>query len=144
MPIDIKCLNLDKIVADLEARSQSMDATLEKTAKQMGILATNEIHPLTAKKTGNWDSTIYAKVTKLGPFKYELWVGSKGAFTNGKKNDIPGDDTPNGRNYGADQEHLNHPIEMGWNAAQAAMKDLYQRNITAGVNYSGLKTGACD
>jgi hypothetical protein len=119
--IDIKFLNADKIIQGLNDRVKNIESTLEKTAKGMGVLACNEIHPLTHKKTGNWDSTIHAEVSKLGPMKYELWVGSRGAF-NGS-----------GYNYGARQEKLNHPIERGWQSAQGEMKDLFQRNITAGL-----------
>jgi hypothetical protein len=119
--IDIQFTNAAQIRASLDAKIKNIEATLEKTAKQMGVLATNEIHPLTHKKTGNWDNTIHAEVSQLGPMKYELWVGSKGAFA------------ANGYNYGARQERLNHPIEMGWDRAQAPMKDLFQRNITAGL-----------
>ena len=119
--IGILFTNAAQIKASMDAKIKNIEATLEKTAKQMGVLATNEIHPLTAKKTGNWDNSIHAEVSQLGPMKYELWVGSKGAFSK------------DGYNYGARQERLNHPIEMGWGRAQAPMKDLFQRNITAGL-----------
>jgi hypothetical protein len=119
--IDIKFINADKIIQGLNDRVKTIEDTLEKTAKGMGVLACNEIHPLTHKKTGNWDGTIHAEVSKLGPMKYELWVGSKGAFA------------ANGYNYGARQEALFHPINQGWNAAQSEMQDLFQRNITAGL-----------
>jgi len=116
----IEFTNAAQVMASLNNRVKNIEATLEKTAKQMGVLATNEIHPLTAKKTGNWDSTIHAEVKKLGSLKVELWVGSKGAFSNGY-------------NYGAFQERTRHPIEMGWIRAQSEMKNLFQRNITAGL-----------
>jgi hypothetical protein len=119
--IEIKFTNAAQIVASLNAKVKNIESTLEKTARQMGVLATNEIHPLTHKKSNTWDNSIHAVVTKLGPFKYELWVGSKGAFAKG------------GYNYGARQERLFHPIEKGWWAAQGPMKDLYQKNITAGL-----------
>jgi hypothetical protein len=118
----IELINRQVIEANLDAKDKRIQAVLEKTAKQMGILATNEIHPLTAKKTGNWDSTIHAEVHSTPDLnRVELWVGSYGAFSK------------DGYNYGALQEHTRHPIEIGWNKAQAAMRDLFQKNITAGL-----------
>jgi hypothetical protein len=119
--IDIQFTNAAQIKASLDAKAKNIEATLEKTARQMGVLATNEIHPLTHKKSNTWDNSIHADVKKIGPFKYELWVGSKGAFTKA------------GYNYGARQERLNHPIERGFMSAESGMKDLFQRNITAGL-----------
>jgi hypothetical protein len=116
----IEFTNLDQVMARLKDKTKNIEATLEKTAKQMGVLATNEIHPLTAKKSNTWDNSIHAEVKKIGSMKVELWVGSKGAFNNGY-------------NYGARQERLHHPIAMGWARAEGAMKDLFQRNITAGL-----------
>ena len=117
----IELLNERVIRASLEGKQKRVQAVLEKTAKQMGVLATNEIHPLTAKKTGNWDSTIHAEVHPINPGKVELWVGSMGAFS------------ADGYNYGALQEHTRHPIERGWFAAEPNMRDLWQKNITAGL-----------
>jgi hypothetical protein len=118
----IQFVNEAQFKANLERKAKNAQAVLEKTAKQMGILACNEIHPLTAKKTGNWDSTIHAEVHSTPDLnKVLLWVGSYGAFAVG------------GYNYGAIQEYTRHPIEIGWTKAQAAMKDLFQKNITAGL-----------
>ena len=117
----IELINKQVIQASLDAKGKGIQAVLEKTAKQMGVLATNEIHPLTAKRTGNWDSTIHAEVHLLSVGKVELWVGSMGAFSK------------DGYNYGALQEHTRHPIEIGWTKAQPAMRDLFQKNITAGL-----------
>ena len=117
----IELLNERVVRSSLEGKQKRIQAVLEKTAKQMGILATNEIHPLTAKKTGNWDSTIHAEVHLLSVNKVELWVGSTGAFSK------------DGYNYGALQEHTRHPIEIGWTKAQPQMRDLFQKNITAGL-----------
>jgi hypothetical protein len=129
----IEFTNASQVMASLNNRVKNIEATLEKTAKQMGVLATNEIHPLTHKVSSNWDSSIHATVKKLGPMKYELWVGSKGAFSGGKTYGSPPDNNPIGYNYGARQERLFHPIEMGRIRAEAPMKDLFQRNITAGL-----------
>jgi hypothetical protein len=91
----------------------------------MGLLATNEIHPLTQKKTGNWDNSIHAEVKQLKSFQWELWVGSKGAFSD------------KGYNYGAKQERLNHPIEIGWGRARGPMVDLWNK-IMHGVASSSI------
>jgi hypothetical protein len=37
-----------------------------KTARQMDVLATNEIHLLTSKKTGSWDNSIHSEVHPQG------------------------------------------------------------------------------
>jgi len=125
----IEFTNASQVMASLNNRVKNIEATLEKTAKQMGVLATNEIHPLTHKLTTTWDSSIHAEVKKIGAMKVELWVGSRGAFAGN-----PPSDKPNGGfNYGARQERLFHPIERGWIAAQSEMKNLFQRNITAGL-----------
>lgn len=108
----IEFVNLREVQAGLKKRQDKLK-NIPKVARQMGVLATNEIHPLTRKKTGNWDSTIHAEVSQISSFKWVLWVGSKGAFA------------ANGYNYGARQEHLNHPIEIGFHRAEQGMKDLW-------------------
>ena len=114
--MNIEFTNLGEVLAGIEARKKRLD-DLPKLAKQMGVLALNEIHPLTNKKTGNWDASIHAEVSDLGEYKYELWVGSKGVFSG------------NGYNYGAQQEKLYHPIEMGCHKAQPAMVDLWNEKM---------------
>lgn len=123
----IQFVNLGEVLAGIEARKKKLD-DLPKLAKQMGVLALNEIHPLTHKKTGNWDSSIHAEVSEAGAFKVELWVGSKGAFSG------------SGYNYGARQEKLYHPIEIGYHKAQPAMVDLWNEKMKgiATVNSSGM------
>ena len=123
----IQFTNLGEVLAGMEKRQQRLK-DIPKLAKQMGTLATNEIHPLTHKKTGNWDSTIHAEVSEVGAYKYELWVGSKGAFSG------------NGYNYGKRQEDLYHPIETGFFKARPAMIDLWNEKMKgiATVNSSGM------
>ncbi len=113
--------NFKEVMMGMQKRIDRIEGTLEKAGKQMGILAENEIHPLTNKKSHNWDNSIKSRVQKIGPFKFELWVGSKGAF-NGK-----------GYNYGARQERLFHPIETGWHRSMPARLDTFQRLVTAGL-----------
>ena len=112
----IQFVNLPEVLAGIEARKKRLD-DLPKLAKQMGVMALNEIHPLTHKKTGNWDSSIHAEVSEVGAYKYELWVGSKGAFSG------------TGYNYGKRQEDLYHPIEIGWHKANPAMVDLWNSKM---------------
>ena len=112
----IQFTNLSEVLAGMEKRQKRLD-DIPKLARQMGVLATNEIHPLTHKKTGNWDSTIHAEVKEVGSFKWELWVGSRGAFAG------------SGYNYGARQERLYHPIEIGWHKANPAMVDLWNNKM---------------
>jgi len=109
-------LNMGQVLRGIKEKQEKLKA-LEPTAKKMGVLATNEIHPLTRKKSGNWDESIHAEVHPMGNFKVELWVGSKGAFSEG------------GYNYGARQERLYHPIEIGWHKARPGMIDLWQKII---------------
>ena len=108
----IEFVNLGEVLAGIEARKKKLE-DLPKLAAQMGVLALNEIHPLTNKKTGNWDASIHAEVSEVGAFRYELWVGSKGAFSG------------NGYNYGERQERLYHPIQIGCMRAEPGMKDLW-------------------
>jgi hypothetical protein len=143
----ISFTNLGEVLASIEAKKKKLE-DIPKLAAQMGVLALNEIHPLTNKKTGNWDSTIHAEVSEVGPHKYELWVGSKGAFTgvsgaissvksegkmtktfkkNVKKAQKSGEGT--GYNYGKRQEDLYHPIEIGYHKAQPAMVDLWNEKM---------------
>ena len=112
----IEFVNIGQVMAGIKKRQEKLK-NIPKVARQMGVLATNEIHPLTAKKTGNWDSTIHAEVSQISSFKWELWVGSKGAFS------------ANGYNYGARQERLNHPIEIGWGRARGPMADLWNQRM---------------
>jgi len=121
MSIEIKFTNASQIMAALDAKVKNIEKTLESTATGMGNLAVNEIKPLCHVRTGNWRDSVHAEVKSLGPMRYELWVGSRGDF-NGS-----------GYNYGAKQEALNHPVAMGWQAAQGEMRELYQKNITAGL-----------
>ena len=143
----IQFTNLGEVLAGMEKRQQRLK-DIPKLAKQMGILATNEIHPLTHKKTNNWDSTIHAEVKEIGSFKWELWVGSRGAFT-GVSSAITAAKTEgamtktfkknvkaaqksgagSGYNYGARQERLYHPIEIGWHKANPAMADLWNAKM---------------
>ena len=123
----IEFVNIGEVLAGIEARKKRLN-DLPKLAAQMGVMALNEIHPLTHKKTGNWDSTIHAEVSEVGSYKYELWVGSKGAFSG------------NGYNYGARQEKLFHPIEIGYHKAQPAMVDLWNEKMKgiATANAAGM------
>lgn len=133
----ISFTNLGEVLAGIEARKKKLD-DLPKIAKQMGVLALNEIHPLTHKKTSNWDNSIHAEVSEVGTYKYELWVGSKGAFSG------------NGYNYGKRQEDLFHPIEIGYHQAQPAMTDLWNQRMhgivtvnAAGMSdFAGLDVGS--
>lgn len=132
----ISFTNLGEVLAGIEARTKKL-ADLPKLARQMGVLALNEIHPLTHKKSNNWDNSIHAEVEEVGSYKYELWVGSKGAF-----NDA-------GYNYGKRQEDLYHPIETGWHKAQPAMTDLWNEffhgittaNAAGMSDFAGLDVG---
>ena len=117
----IEFTNAAQVMAGLQNRVKNIEKTLEATATGMGNLAVNEIKPLCRVRTGNWRDSIHKEVKKLGSMKYELWVGSRGAFS------------ASGSNYGAVQERLHHPIEMGRMRAEAGMRDLFQRNITAGL-----------
>ncbi len=127
MSVSITFNNSAKIIADLQAKTKNIEQVLESTAEGMGDLAVNAIKPLCKVDSGNWRRSVHKEVKKLGPMKYELWVGSRGAFSK-----------ENGYNYGAKQERLHHPIEAGYAAAQDAMKDLYQRNITQGLQGKGI------
>ena len=49
----IQFLNMGEVLAGIEARKKKLD-DLPKLARQMGVMATNEIHPLTHKKSGTW------------------------------------------------------------------------------------------
>ena len=112
----IQFTNLGEVLAGIEAKKKRLD-DLPKLAAQMGVLALNEIHQLTHKKTGNWDASIHSEVTDLGGFKVELWVGSKGAFSG------------SGYNYGKRQEDLYHPIAEGCHKAEPAMVDLWNEKM---------------
>ena len=143
----IQFVNLGEVLAGIRARTEKLEQ-IPKIAKQMGVLATNEIHPLTNKKTGNWDASIHAEVKELGNFKWELWVGSKGAFSGvasaitslkaegkytkevrKKVKAAQKSGSGSGYNYGARQERLYHPIEIGWFKAQPRMTDLWQQKM---------------
>jgi len=112
----IEFVNLGQVLAGIKKRTEKLES-IPKVAAQMGVLAVNEIKPLCAVKTGNWQGTIHAEVHQLSSFQYELWVGSKGAFNAA------------GYNYGARQERLNHPIEIGWGRAQGPMADLWNEKM---------------
>lgn len=120
----IEFVNMAQVMAGIKKRQDKLK-NIPKVARQMGILATNEIHPLCAVKTGNWRDSIHSEVSQLSSFKWELWVGSKGAFS------------ANGYNYGAKQERLNHPIEIGWGRARGPMADLWNK-IMHGVASSSI------
>lgn len=143
----IQFTNLGEVLAGIEARKKKLD-DLPKLAAQMGVLALNEIHQLTHKKTGNWDASIHSEVTDLGGFKVELWVGSKGAFsgvseaiTSMKKEGTYTKDVKKkvkaaqksgaafGYNYGKRQEDLYHPIAEGCHRAEPAMIDLWNEKM---------------
>lgn len=143
----IEFTNIREVLAGIKARQEKLQS-VPKVARQMGVLALNEIHPLTNKKTHNWDNSIHAEVHQLSSFKWELWVGSKGAFT-GVANVISeakatktftGDLKKNvraaqksgsgsGYNYGARQEKLYHPIDIGFHRAWPRMVDLWNQAI---------------
>lgn len=131
----IEFTNIKEVLAGIEARKKKL-LDVPKAARQMGVLACDEIHPRTNKKTGNWDGTIHAEVTQLSSFKWLLWVGSKGAF-NGK-----------GYNYGKRQEDLYHPISIGYHKAWPRMVDLWNqvihgvasRTVTSGGSFGESMT----
>lgn len=121
----ISFTNLNEVLAGIEKRKKKLD-DLPKLARQMGVMATNEIHPLTHKKSNNWDNSIHAEVKEVGAFKWELWVGSRGAFSG------------TGYNYGKRQEDLFHPIAIGWHKAQPAMSDLWNSRMKDLTTISAL------
>lgn len=110
----IQFTNINEVLAGFEKKKKLLDQ-LPQVAKQMGQLAVNEIKPLCNVKSGTWQGSIHAEVTQQGRDRVELWVGSKGAFS--------GD----GYNYGAKQERLYHPIEIGVHKALPAMTDHWNQ-----------------
>jgi len=131
----IEWTNRGEVMARMKAREEKLKSA-PKIARQMGILALNEIHPLTHKKSNTWDNSIHAEVHEVKSFVWELWVGSKGAF-NGA-----------GYNYGKRQEDLYHPIETGWFKAWPRMMDLFNEKmkgiVTANADmadFAGLDVG---
>jgi len=112
----ITLTNLGEVLAGIKQRQEKLN-NIPKVARQMGVLAVNEIKPLCAVKSGNWRDSIHAEVHPQGSFKVELWVGSKGAFSK------------NGYNYGTLQERTRHPIEIGWHRSLQGMKDLWQATM---------------
>jgi hypothetical protein len=121
----ISFTNLSEVLGGIEKRKKKLD-DLPKLARQMGVMATNEIHPLTHKKSHNWDNTIHAEVKEIGSYKWELWVGSRGAFSG------------TGYNYGKRQEDLFHPIAIGWHKAQPGMSDLWNSRMKEITTISAL------
>lgn len=110
--------NMKEVMDGMAARQKKLE-DVPKTARKMGVLALNEIHPLTHKKSGNWDSSIHAEVKEVGAYKYELWVGSRGAFSGA------------GYNYGKRQEDLYHPVEVGFFRAWPKMVELWQNQFSS-------------
>lgn len=121
----IEFTNLGEVLAGIEKRKKKL-ADIPKLARQMGVMACNEIHPLTHKKSNNWDNSIHAEVKQIGAHKWELWVGSRGAFSG------------TGYNYGKRQEDLFHPIAIGWHKAQPAMSDLWNSRMKEITTISAL------
>ena len=116
--------NAAEVIASMKARQKKLEDA-PKMARRMGVLALNEIHPLTHKKTNTWDNSIHAEVHEVKSFVWELWVGSKGAF-NGA-----------GYNYGKRQEDLYHPVEIGWHKAWPSMVDLWNEFFHGITTVSG-------
>jgi hypothetical protein len=112
----IEWTNMGEVMAKMKAREEKLKGA-QKIARQMGVLALNEIHPLTHKKSNTWDNSIHAEVHEIKSFVWELWVGSKGAFSG------------TGYNYGKRQEDLFHPIEIGWHKAWPRMMDLFNEKM---------------
>lgn len=116
----ISFTNLGEVLAGMEKRKKKLDG-LPKLARQMGVMATNAIHSLPPdimrRKSSNWANTIHAEVKEIGSYKWELWVGSRGAFSG------------TGYNYGKRQEDLYHPIAIGWHKAQPGMSDLWNSRM---------------
>jgi hypothetical protein len=142
----IEWTNMREVMAGIKAREEKLKSA-PKIARQMGVLALNEIHPLTNKKYNTWDDSIHAEVHEIRSFVWELWVGSKGAFAgeSGKKGSL----TDNGGyNYGKRQEDLYHPVEIGWFKAWPRMQDLFNEKmrgiVTANADmadFAGLDVG---
>lgn len=112
----IEFTNMKEALDGIEARKKKL-LDVPKAARQMGILALNEIHPLTNKLSHTWDNSITAEVTQVSSFKWQLWVGSKGAFNK------------QGYNYGKRQEDLYHPISIGWHKAWPRMVDQWNKVV---------------
>lgn len=106
-------VNAEELIQNWIARKNRAMPVAEQIAWQMGHTAENEIHPITRKKTGQWDSSIHTEVINEGD-RIKLWVGSHGAFS------------PRGYNYGALQEALNHPIEIGFHRALPDMREFFR------------------
>ena len=72
------------------------------------------------------------KYPRLAATKYELWVGSKGAFSG------------TGYNYGKRQEDLYHPIEIGYHKAQPKMMDLWNEKMKGIVTANAAMSDFAD
>lgn len=113
--------NMREVMDGMAARQKKLE-DVPKLARQMGAIATAETKKLAPDplhvQSGNWRKSIHAEVKEVGGCKWELWFGSRGAFSE-----------DNGYNYGAKQERLYHPIEIGWNRAWPKMLDLWNEKM---------------
>lgn len=118
MAAKIDFLNKGEFIAACKARSERVKAAVPLAANQMGVIALNNIHPLTPKKTMNLDGSYFAEVTDKGFAKAELWVGSQGAFSE------------NGYNYVPIQEFVYHPhLRPGWHQAIPEMIETWKNLV---------------
>jgi hypothetical protein len=72
--------NVDEIAVRLRTKKEKIDAVLEKTANQCGVLCKNASDPMTPYKSGTLMGSIVPEVTQEGPGEWQLWFGSHGAF----------------------------------------------------------------
>ena len=123
----LEFINLHEVLAKIEAKKKKIEDA-PKVAAKMGIIAKNAIQQNCNVQSGNWRDSWKSEVNDLGNFKSELVVYSPGAFSD------------NGYNYGARQERLNHPGEIGWHQSIPAMTDLWNQAIHGAT--SSLVSGA--
>jgi hypothetical protein len=65
--------NISEVLAGLKARQAKVDAALQKTAMQMGVVAKSTTDPITPYLTGNLQGTVHPEVSQIGPGVWLLW-----------------------------------------------------------------------
>jgi len=115
--------NITEFRAELERRKEKLNEAVQLTGRQCAILGKNnvikEVPPHI--RTGNWRDSWDGKSEETGPAQAHVEIWSPGAFAE------------NGFNYGALQEALNHPGEIGVHISEPEFKERWQANITNGI-----------
>ncbi|MCK9569708.1 hypothetical protein M0R72_12265 [Candidatus Pacearchaeota archaeon] len=108
----IQLINLGEVQAGVKRRLEEITMNQAKAAKQMAIIANQNIQDNCRVESGAWQRSWSGRVEEISELKHEVIVESNGA-----------------ERYYYLQEALHHPGAIGWHQSIPEMTEIYKKNM---------------